>query len=69
MKSKFEDDFKEYSVGIPCIRKGGEPAIFNCRVCGTKRYFSGHCTPDDCEAGLKDFCNKKERQDESIFGN
>lgn len=50
---------KENSVSVECVKANGDTAIFNCNVCGRHRYFASPCTPDDCEARLKDFCEGK----------
>ena len=52
---EFEDDF----VSIEYSKASGDTAIFNCDVCGRRRYFASPCTPDDCEERLKDFCEGK----------
>ena len=55
-----EFEFKNYSVSIECSKSNGDTAIFNCDVCGRHRYFASPCTPDDCEARFKDFCEGKD---------
>ena len=55
-----EFEFKNYSVSIECSKANGDTAIFNCNVCGRHRYFASPCTPDDCEARFKDFCEGKD---------
>ena len=59
MRENIFDSFKEYDVSIKCVKSGGETAIFNCKVCGRKRYFTSPCTSDDCEERYKNFCNGK----------
>lgn len=59
MTNKITDGFKEYSVSVICMRKGGKPGVFNCDVCGRKRYFASPCTSEDCEERMKDFCNSE----------
>lgn len=51
------DGFEEYYVTIPCVKKGGGVAEFNCNVCKRRIYFASPCTPDDCEERMKELCN------------
>lgn len=36
-----------------------EYEIFNCDVCKRHCYFASPCTPDDCEARYKEFCERE----------
>ena len=60
MRYDVEFEFEDYPVSIECSKANGDTAIFNCNVCERHRYFASPCTPDDCEARLKDFCEGKD---------
>ena len=60
MRYDVEFEFEDHPVNIECSKTNGEAAIFNCDVCGRHCYFASPCTPDDCEARLKDFCEGKD---------
>ena len=61
MCNNVEFGFGDDLVSIEYSKASGDTAIFNCDVCGRRRYFASPCTPDDCEARFKDFLRRKRK--------
>ena len=60
MCNNVEFEFEGDLVSIEYSKASGDTAIFNCDVCGRRRYFASPCTPDDCEARFEDLCEGKD---------
>lgn len=64
LRKRADDNFQYYNMSV--VNLGDltdileEYEIFNCDVCKRHCYFASPCTPDDCEARYKEFCEESE---------